>query len=199
MLRRIIDLPARGWFSGDLHVHMNYGGAYRNTPATLRFQAEAEDLHVVENLIVNKEQRIPDIEYWSGRLDPVSTRATLIKHDEEFHTSYWGHTGHLGLRTHFILPNYAGYVNTAAASLFPHNGAVFELSRAQGGVTGYVHPFDTAPDVATTTNALPVDAALGRIDYLEVCGFSDHLATSEIWYRLLNTGIRLAAGAGYRC
>jgi hypothetical protein len=41
-----------------------------------------------------------------------------------------------------------------------------------------------------------VDAALGKIDYLEICAFSDHLITSEVWYRLLNTGIRLAAGAG---
>ncbi len=54
--------PRAGWWSGDLHVHMNYGGHYRDTiPRTLRAQAEAEDLHVVENLIVNKEQRIPDV------------------------------------------------------------------------------------------------------------------------------------------
>ena len=28
-LERIADLPARGWWSGDMHVHMNYGGHYR--------------------------------------------------------------------------------------------------------------------------------------------------------------------------
>src|SRR2546429_9069946 len=27
-------------------------------------------------------------------------------------------------------------------------------------------------------------------------GYSDHLVTSEIWYRLLNCGFRLPAGAG---
>src|SRR5579884_2002210 len=36
-LERLADLPAAGWWSGDLHVHMNYGGAYRNTPAHLAF------------------------------------------------------------------------------------------------------------------------------------------------------------------
>ena len=51
----------RGWLSGDVHVHMNYGGTYRATPETLRAQARAEDLDVVFNLVVNKEQRIPDI------------------------------------------------------------------------------------------------------------------------------------------
>src|SRR2546428_13532672 len=33
VLERLANLPARGWWSGDLHVHMNYGGAYRNTPS----------------------------------------------------------------------------------------------------------------------------------------------------------------------
>ena len=30
------DLEGRGWYSGDLHVHMNYGGAYRNDPRDSR-------------------------------------------------------------------------------------------------------------------------------------------------------------------
>ena len=72
-LERIADLPARGWWSGDLHVHMNYGGAYRATPETLVAMARAEDLHAVFNLIVNKEERIPDVAWFSGTLDPRST------------------------------------------------------------------------------------------------------------------------------
>ena len=53
------------WVSGDVHVHMNYGGTYRNTPAHLVEQAAAENLQLVEDLVVNKEQRIPDIAYFS--------------------------------------------------------------------------------------------------------------------------------------
>ncbi len=198
-LERIANLETRGWWSGDLHVHMNYGGAYRNTPARLRVQAEAEHLGVVQNLIVNKEARIPDIAHFSGRLDPASSAATLIKHDEEYHTSYWGHTALIGLTRHFIQPNYAGYVNTAAASLFPHNTAIADLARGQGGAVGYVHPFEEVPDpagAAPLTSALPVDVALGRVGYLEVVGFSDHRATAQVWYRLLNSGFRVPAGAG---
>ena len=198
-LPRLLDLPARGWWSGDLHVHMNYGGAYRNDPARLRFQAEAEDLHVVEDLIVNKEQRIPDVALFRAGPDPVSTARTVIKHDQEYHTSYWGHTGHLGLTRGLLLPDYAGYAATAAASLYPDNTRIFELSHAQGSVAGYVHPFAEVPDPASAaplTYALPVDVALGKVDYLEVGGFSDHLATAEVWYRLLNAGFRLPAGAG---
>jgi Tol biopolymer transport system component len=199
-LERLDDLPARGWWSGDLHVHMNYGGAYRNEPARLLAQAEAEDLHVVENLIVNKEQRIPDVAFFRGGLDPVSTATTLVKHDEEYHTSWWGHTGHLGLTKDLILPNYAGYFHTAAASLFPDNSTIIDLAHAQKGISGYVHPFDPPPPDPNgpdpLTYALPVDVALVKADYLELVGFSDHRITADVWYRLLNTGFHVPAGAG---
>jgi len=200
VLTRIDDLTARGWWSGDLHVHMNYGGHYRNDPARLRAQAEAEDLHVVEDLIVNKEQRVPDVALFSGALDPVSTATTLVKHDQEYHTSWWGHTGHLGLKELLMLPDYAGYAETAAASLFPDNAWIADLAHAQGGISGYVHPFDPpVPDPAGAdplTNGLPIDVALGKVDYVEVVGFSDHRTTAEVWYRLLDCGFRLPTGAG---
>ena len=199
-LERLENLPSKGWWSGDLHVHMNYGGHYRNDPLRLRAQAESEDLHVVEDLIVNKEQRIPDVARFASGLDPASTAATLVKHDQEFHTSWWGHTGHLGLKEFLMLPDYAGYAGTAAASLFPDNAWIMDLAHAQGGLSGYVHPFDPplpdpdAPD--PLTNGLPVDVALGKVDYVEVVGFSDHRTTAEVWYRLLDCGFRLPAGSG---
>jgi WD40 repeat protein len=199
-LHPLSDLPARGWRSADLHVHMNYGGAYRATPRRLAFQAWSEDLDLVENLIVNKEGRIPDIGYRVGR-DPVSTARTVIIHDQEYHTSVWGHIGLLGLRDHVLLPGYAGYQGTAAASLAPTNAEVADLARAQGAVVGYVHPFDSDPDPADTTRPLtaefPVDLALGKVDYYEALGFvDDPMATAHVWYRALNCGFRLPAGAG---
>jgi hypothetical protein len=197
-LARLMALP--GWTSGDLHVHMNYGGHYRATPATLAFQARAEGLNLVENLIVNKEDRLPDLGYFTGSPDPVSSPDLMILHDQEFHTSWWGHLGILGLTSHVLLPDYSGYAGTAVQSLHPDNSAVTDLARRQGGLTGYVHPFDVEPDpgdsTAPLTNGLPVDVALGKTDYLEVVGFSDHLATAKVWYRLLNCGFRLPAGAG---
>lgn len=201
VLRRLDDLPARGWYSGDLHVHMNYGGTYRNDPVRLAFQARAEDLHVVENLIVNKEGRIPDVGYFRGPLDPASTAAVLIKHDQEFHTSYWGHLGLLGLREHLVLPGYAAYANTATASLSPTNADVADQGHAQGGLAGYVHPFDSDPDPSDTAHPLtaefPVDVALGKVDYYEALGFvDDPMATARAWYRILNCGFRIPAGAG---
>jgi hypothetical protein len=197
-----LALPAgwqEGWLSGDVHVHMNYGGTYRNTPRQLVAQAAAEDLDVVYNLIVNKEQRVPDVAYFSPLPDAASTPAVLLVHGEEYHTGFWGHMGLLGLGDHLLLPGYAAYPNTAAASLYPTNGVIADLAREQEAIVGYVHPFEAVPDVVNDrelTHALPVDAALGKIDYLEVLGFSDHRASAAVWYRLLDCGFRLSAAAG---
>jgi TolB protein len=200
-MHRLVNLPADGWYSGDLHVHMNYGGNYRTVPAQLAFMARAEDLHVIEELIVNKEQRVPDISYFgNGFPDPVSTPTTLIVHGQEYHTSYWGHSGLLGLTRNIILPGYAAYANTPAGSLYPANANVFDLGHAQGALTGYVHPFDELPNpedtVSRVTSELPVDVALGKVDYMEIVAFADHRSTASVWYRLLNCGFRIPAGAG---
>lgn len=187
------------WVSGDVHVHMNYAGTYRNTPQHLIEQASAEDLAIVGNLIVNKEQRIPDISYFSPKLDPASTNEHLLFHGQEFHTSYWGHLGLLNLKRNFLLPGYVAYPNTAAAGLYPTNADVADMAHAQGALVGYVHPFDTFPDPAkddSLTDELPADVALGKVDYIEVVGFSDHKSTAEVWYKLLNCGFRLPTAAG---
>ena len=193
-------LPAEyGQFtSADLHVHMNYGGHYRNTPANLARQAQAEDLDVVESLIVNKEERIPDIAYFGTHPDDAPGLPRIV-HAQEFHTSFWGHLGLLNLRDHYITPDFSAYRHTAMASPWPHNGVIADLAHAQRGVVGYVHPFDTVPDPAkdpVLTHELPADVAHGKVDYMEVVGFSDHKSTATVWYRLLNLGFHLPAGAG---
>jgi Tol biopolymer transport system component len=189
------------WVSGDLHVHMNYGGSYHRVANDLVRLAEAENLKIVNNLIVNKEQRFPDIDYSGEGLDHASAADTLVVHGQEFHTSYWGHRGLLGIKHGVLLPGYAGYPNTAAASLFPMNADVYDLAHAQGALVGEVHPFDDEPNPFANprqkiTDELPVDVALGKLDYMEIVGFSDHKSTAAVWYRLLNLGFRIPAGGG---
>jgi len=195
------DKSRGAWIGGDLHAHMNYGGTYKNDVSHLLDEGEAEGLGVVNNLIVNKEQRFPDIASSTPQRNTVSDRDVLIVHGQEFHTSYWGHRGLLGLRDHLLLPGYAGYPNTAAASLYPMNTDVYDMAHARGALVGAVHPFDEVPDPFANppqriTDELPVDVALGKLDYIEIVGFSDHKSTSAVWYKLLNLGFRLPAGGG---
>jgi Tol biopolymer transport system component len=194
-----LRLPARyGQFaSADLHVHMNYGGHYRNTPAHLIEQARAEHLDAVYNLIVNKEERIPDIDQFTNQ--PLHKAGVLLMQGQEFHSSYWGHLGLLDLNDHFLTPDFAAYRESAFSSPYPYNGAVAVLAHAQHGLVGYAHPFDEPVDLyknTKLTNGLPADVAMGNVDYYELVGFSDHRSTADVWYRLLNLGFRLPAGSG---
>jgi TolB protein len=196
------QVPEAGhWVSADVHVHMNYGGAYRNTPAHLVTQALAENLGMVHSLIVNKEQRFPDIAYSGLQRDPASQPNAIVVHGQEFHTSYWGHLGLLDIADGIVLPGYAGYPDTAASSLYPMNADVADIGHARNALVGYVHPFDDPPEPLAKpqeplTMELPVDVALGKVDYLEILGFSDHRTTAQVWYRLLNLGFRIPAAGG---
>jgi TolB protein len=195
---------ARGgecWASSDLHVHMNYGGEYRNTPGHLVLQAEAENLGIVNNLIVNKEQRIPDIAYSGKQVDPATNERAMVVHGQEFHTTQWGHLGLLNIRDGILLPGYAGYPGTAATSLLPMDADVADIAHARGALVGIAHPFDEDPATVPRTQEdtpeeLAADVALGKLDYLEVVGFNDYRATAGVWYRLLDLGFRIPAGAG---
>ncbi|HUE12423.1 MAG TPA: CehA/McbA family metallohydrolase, partial [Steroidobacteraceae bacterium] len=195
-------VPAAGhWVSADVHVHMNYGGTYRNTPAHLATQALAENLNVVHALIVNKEQRFPDIAYSGLQRDPASQPNAMVIHGQEYHTSYWGHLGLLDIAGGIILPGYAGYPSSAASSLYPMNADIADIAHARGALVGYVHPFDDYPEPIAKpheplTNELPVDVALGKVDYMEITGFSDHRSTAHVWYQLLNLGFRIPAAGG---
>ncbi|GAC1668584.1 MAG: hypothetical protein NVS9B2_11800 [Steroidobacteraceae bacterium] len=192
---------AAHWVSADVHVHMNYGGEYRNTPAHLALQAQAENLLIVNSLLVNKEQRFPDIAYNGMQKDPASKPDALIVHGQEYHTSYWGHLGLLDISGSVILPGYVGYPNTAASSLYPMNADVADIAHSRGALVGYVHPFDDYPQPLLKpheklTMELPVDVALGKVDYMEILGFSDHRSTAAVWYQLLNLGFRIPAAGG---
>jgi TolB protein len=191
----------QAWTSGDLHVHMNYGGSYQLGPSELLDIAEAEDVGIVNNLLVNKEQRFPDIDSLQFNTKNASHENALYVRGQEFHTSYWGHRGILNLKEHLLLPGYAGYPNTAAASLYPMNADVYDMAHEQGALVGAVHPFDEVPDPIATpaqkiTDELPVDVALGKLDYMEIVGFSDHKSTAAVWYKLLNLGFKVPAGGG---
>ncbi len=183
--------------SADLHVHMNYGGHYRQGLEGLAAQAQAEDLDVIYNLVVNKEQRIPDIGAFTTEATQLGE--TTLYQAQEYHTSYWGHLGLLHLDDHFLTPDFSSYRHTALASPYPHNGVVADLAHQQGALVGYVHPYDSLPEPGTAerlTHAFPADLALGKADYIEVVAFADHLATAEVWHRMLNLGFRIPAGAG---
>jgi TolB protein len=182
-LERLDNFAARGWWDGDNHFHMNYAGVYFNTPRRLMEQAEAEDIHVLNNLICNKEQRIPDVAHFTGKPDPVSTATRILFHSQEYHPPFWGHAAFLNLKQHLVMPDYVGYQNTVVDSIYPSNSTAFRVARDQGGLAGYAH--GAGPH-------FPVDLALDNLDFAEVNAISG----MEPLYRAWNCGYRAVASAG---
>ena len=202
-LDRWIDMAADGWYSGDNHIHPNYGGHYFITPEDLRGKAHSEDLNVANGMIANYwgNSRVEDLEHFLGHPHPHTGPRTIVYYNEEYRPSYFAHLSLLNL-VELITPFYIGSVGTAHHALYPDNAHVLRRVHEQGGIGGYVHPFGLRhrdPDAAGAGSAreLPVDAILGLADFVDVaCIWSDELGTAEVWYRLLNTGSRIPATAG---
>jgi Tol biopolymer transport system component len=201
-LERFADLPRDGWYSGDNHLHMNYGGIYQATPRSLLLEADAEDLHVVNDLVANQAgTRIHDLLYFEGKLSEHSKPNRLLYFNEEYRPSFAGHMSILNLKE-FIYPQFDGFFGTALAAHYPSNSKVLEEVHRQGAVAGYVHPFqvpgrDPSEDEYRGAREFPVSAALGEVDYYDVmCIWSDERVSASVWYRVLNLGFRVPASAG---
>jgi TolB protein len=196
-LQRLIDAPARGWYSGDTHVHDLHQGRFGLTHQLQMDILRAEDLHVTNSLIHMDGTRL--MGRWAdltGKPNPVSTGNYILQYGEEFRGSL-GHIALLGIGK-YVLPFDAGEANTAYAQPVL-DSTYLDDARAQGGLAGYVHPYTRASDdpAAFANSLIPVDVALGKGDFYDVGTlFSDEMASTDMYYRFLNCGFRLPATSG---
>lgn len=197
-LKRMVDLKTEGWYSGSNHVHMNYAGDLHNTPENLIFMAQAEDLNWIGELIANKDNRILDYQYFTGKLHPLSGDRHLLYFNEEYRPPFYGHVSFVNLTSHLISPFTTGYEGTAIESLYPSNTDMFRLARQQGALTAYVHPYSGNADPLQGdlggAKGFPVDAALGTVDYQEqsAASWADYI----VWHHALNNGFRIPLAGG---
>jgi TolB protein len=198
-LRRRVNMNQRGWYSGTDHTHMNYGGNLHNTPENMMFMGEAEDLNVLADKICNKDNRIFDWQFFTGRPHPLSTPSRILRFDEEYRPPFYGHINLLNLTRNLISPFTTGYEQTAIESLYPSNTDIFRVAHTQGAIGGYVHPWSEDPPKAGygVARGFPVDLALGTFEYLEVLTWANSFThTATVWHRALNCGFKVAASAG---
>jgi TolB protein len=195
-LDRLADLPARGWYSGDDHVHDLHQGFGLSYDA-FYLQLVAEDLHVTNALIHMDGTRL--MGRWSdltGKPHPLSTATHILQYAQEFRGGL-GHIGMLGVRE-FTLPLVGGQGGTAYGQPALDN-PYLEGARAQGGLAGYMHPYIQPPRTPTAAAAtlIAMDVALGLGDFYDITSlYSDELHSAAFYYRLLNAGFRLPAGGG---
>lgn len=202
VLKRYVDVQSRGWHSGSTHVHMNYGGNYRNTLENLMFMSRAEGQDILNDLVANKDNRILDWMYFEPGGGAHSIAKTdpkmLVLVGEEYRPPFYGHVFYLGLRDHLISPFTTGYEGTGIESLYPSNTDMFRKARSQGAVTGYVHPWPSDTDPLDSDlgvgKGFPVDLALGVVDAYEWSNTSR--GQLKVWHQALNNDLRVTPTGG---
>ena len=186
-----------GWYSGDHHFHLNYGGQTLLAPDALVPMMRGEDLDVATPLSANLHTRRIDEGYfaWTRREPP------LIQFGQEVRSHFLGHTGHIGIKS-LYWPWYWGPGYPVYGLDDRSNREALQQTRAQDGVNSYVHPVTTrTPFGEKAPTGIPLelvsDAVLGDVDTIELaCLWSDELGTADAWYRLLNVGVPMAPSAG---
>ncbi|MDB4891813.1 MAG: hypothetical protein JWL61_3668 [Gemmatimonadetes bacterium] len=198
-LTPVWDARAAGWYSGDHHFHLNFGGQFPLVPSDLLPLLRGEDLDVATPLIGNLANRFEHGDYWTWhRLD----QAPLIRFGQEVRPSL-GHTGLIGDESLFWPWTYG-----AGTQVYPQddisNVDPLTHARREGGIGTYMHPvqapgdpFVNAETLAAIPTELVADGVEGVLDAIEVaCVWSDEIATAEVWHRLLSLGMPIAPNAG---
>ncbi len=203
-LERFTDLRERNWVSGDTHVHDLHAGDLRITPDDLVAQAEAEALEVVHALIhVDGSRTMGDPARFVAGRHPASTGRVFLRYGQEYRMPF-GHRTFLNPETLFF-PLATGVRGTAREAPFPPLYEYIRRLKAEQGdqvVVGMPHPYfaylaEGVPFTGASPSEIPLDAALGVVDFFDInCIPSSETGSAAIYARLLNAGFRLAAAGG---
>ncbi|PYV07566.1 MAG: hypothetical protein DMG07_28290 [Acidobacteria bacterium] len=186
------DMAARGWYSGDVHIHPNLFAQSWITPRDVLEIARAEDLNVSNLLVCNDPSGfMNDLSRFEGKPHALSGGRYLLYWNEEMRNlRVYGHVGFLNLKR-CVVPSWFGWPLSPVPYDYPSNYNQAVAAKAQGGVVTYVHP--------GLPSEYPVDIALGAADTIDVMCQGDEERNTADWYRLLNCGFRCPISAGTDC
>jgi len=213
-LRRWIDPPARGWYSGDHHIHAA-GCAHYESP-TEGVRPEDMMRHVLgEALSVGSvlnwgpsyyHQR----QYFESKDNKVSTPSSLIRYDLEvsgFPSSHCGHLVLLRLRNQ-------DYPEARTIEDWPTwDLPILKWAKAQGAVVGFAHSgfglqlrslelpnYEMPPFNSIGANEYIVDVAHDAVDFISAVD-TPYASELNIWYHTLNCGFttRVSGETDFPC
>jgi hypothetical protein len=207
---RLYETAARGWYGGDLHVHMNYSGDLVCGPDDAACMQLGEGLHLMSLVAGNLGQtRVYDREAFEATAGddlPWTTGERVARFGVEYRNDLLGHFHALGPaappgRYH------SGHEGSDEPFDWPANAAACQEFRGLGATVGYTHPVFSALEDGSPAGAFAVprsvearelvaDAPLGLVDSVDLIGPSDVEGTATLYHHLLSCGLRLAATVG---
>jgi hypothetical protein len=177
-LNRFDDLPARGWYSGESHLHLQRDQV---ADPEVWAQVAAEDLHIAHLLemgnIMGTYFKQPA---WGVRGRYEKDGVALVSGQEDPRTVARGHTIHWNVDTH---------THFGAEGFFQYH-LVFERTRRGGALTGYAHHGESF----NGRRGLAIDVPFGLVDFIEV--LQGGRIAMETWYNFLNLGFKVLPVGG---
>ena len=186
-LERWVNMPAKGWYSADDHLHIQR--PHPDLNPNILVQMQAEDIHVANLLQMGKVRNF-DIapQYAFGKPGHYQKGDFILAAGQENpRTHYLGHTITLGAPEPIF--------DAARYLIYRH---IWEASVANGGLNGFAHAGFEHGAVAPYAGLgvlLPHDL----LHFLEVLQFNR--GGYQVWYDVLNLGFRVTptAGTDYPC
>jgi hypothetical protein len=203
-LKRWIHPAAKGWYSGDHHVHAAGCAHYESptegvTPEDMMRHILGEDLNVGCCLSWGPcwyHQKT----FFEGKTNTLSTASHLLRYDVEvsgFPSSHCGHICLLRLREQ-------DYPGTKLIGDWPSwDLPIFKWARGQNAVIGFAHSgwgLDVGDIRELPNYKVPPMSGIGANEYLvdvahDMCDFISTVDTPSIWelniwYHTLNCGYR---------
>jgi hypothetical protein len=178
-MERWADMPAKGWFSSDDHLHISRPVEELN-PILSKWM-QAEDINIANLLQFGTYQAFTAAPQYEHGPDGVYREGDylLVSGQENPRGDFLGHGIILGAHSPIHFPD--EYL------LFRK---FWEEARKQGALSGYAH-WGMGSEAQT---GVALDLPTGLLDFLEVMECWD--ANYDVWYEILNSGIRMAPTAG---
>jgi hypothetical protein len=180
-LRRWRDMNARGYYSGDTHVH------FLSTIGS-QIEARGEDLNVVNLLLSQWGHLFTNTEEWLGHPHHSADGRTIVYASQENRQHMLGHLTLLGLKEQ-VMPWCSDGPDEAelGGTLETTMAYWADACRRQGGTVVIPH--------LPTPNGEPASLiATGRADAVEMINFNNYQHLE--YYRYLNGGYRLPLVGG---
>ena len=178
-LKRWIDMPGRGWFSADSHVHIQRASQAVNEQI-LSF-LKAEDIHLTNLLEMTNIGNSHYRQYAFGSLGQyLDGNHALTAGQESPRTSHLGHT--IGLNTSAL------YLTRKNYYLYDH---VAKAVKKSGGTWGYAH---AAIGAFNLNRGLALDVPAGLVDFIEILQLNT--INPNYLYDFLNMGFKVRPSAG---